>query len=191
MNWFKDVKVGHKLIGGFAVVSVLMAILGFVGMSNTRNFSREFAALYADELVPAVRLADVVENLSSLRTSAYQIILARDGQERAGIQDADRQRLAAIDEGIKALSAGSQLQSVKDELKTWNEVYPAYLASRAHMIELCTNGRQSEGEALRTQETAPLGAKAVASIHNLGAIQARCGAEMNAKITGQAKVAMA
>ena len=191
MDWFKDVKVGHKLMGGFAIVTVLLGILGFVGMRNTRTFSNDFASLYADRLVPAVQLADVVENLSSLRTSAYQLMLTKDVKERERCQDADRQRLAAIDDGMKAFSATTLIQAEKDGLKTWNDVYPAYVASRAHLLELQAAGRLAEAEALRGQETAPLGEKAIAAVHNLSQIQSRCGAEMNAKIAAQAKSAMA
>ena len=191
MNWFKDVKVGHKLMGAFATVTVLMGILGFVGLGSMRTLSRDFRSLYADRLVPAVQLATVVDSFTQLRLSAMQMMLAGSPEERARIQQGDQKRLATIDEQMKAYAATYLVPEEVTGLKAWNDQYPTYLASRQRMLDLYAAGRAAEANALRTRETGALGVAATASLEKLIAAQATTGAAIARKVETQTTSAMA
>jgi methyl-accepting chemotaxis protein len=190
MDWVKNMKVGHKLMAAFGSVTLLMGVLGYVGLSNTITFSSNFKSLYADRLMPAVQLSSVVNNFLQLRMSSLQFLMARTPEERAKIQHADEARVATITDQMKAYASTKLLPAEVEGLKSWNDKYPVYMASRQRMIDLYLAGHVAESDELRARETVPLGIEAMAVIDKLSDLQATTGAEMNKDVAAQAKTSM-
>ena len=188
MDFIRNMKVGHKLMGAFAIVTLLVGVLGFVGLSNTEMFSKSFDSLYADRLVPAVDLGTVATRLSELRFSSLQaMFLARTPEQRVAVQKADLERLDSIDAKMKSYSATVLIPEETEALKVWNEEYPAYLASRQRMVDLYDSGHVAESEEMRRVETTPLANTLTATMEKLNQIQATTGAAMAKQVDGQAK----
>lgn len=51
MKWFYDMRIGAKLITGFLLVSVITAIVGFMGLSNMSIMSDRANSMYERELL--------------------------------------------------------------------------------------------------------------------------------------------
>jgi methyl-accepting chemotaxis protein len=190
MDWVRNMKVGVKLMAAFGVVTLMLGVLGFVGMSNTAKFSKDFESLYGDRLVPAVDLAKVNAGVLTLRVSSLQWVMSHDPAERAKIDEADKKRIADIEELVKKYAATYLIQSEKDGLKAWDECFPAYLAARSRMLSLYEAGRTDEADAVRSNDVAPLGLKVSAVVDQLCDIQASYGAEMQKEVDRQAKSSM-
>jgi methyl-accepting chemotaxis protein len=48
MRWFKDMKIGTKLVSTFIIVACMAAFLGGFGILNLKNADEKYTALYED-----------------------------------------------------------------------------------------------------------------------------------------------
>jgi methyl-accepting chemotaxis protein len=79
----KNIKIGTKLIGGFAAVALIAAVIGVTGILCLRSLTRANVALYDEATVPAGQLIGMTASLQGLRLSSRDIILSPDKQKFA------------------------------------------------------------------------------------------------------------
>jgi methyl-accepting chemotaxis protein len=191
MSWFNNLRIGYKLMGAFGLVTLLLGVLGYVGWSNTRTFSKAFSGLYTDALVPAGELGCMEAELMELRMNGYRYQMPGAAERVAEFRASDAPLIAALKDNYEKYTSTDLVQAEKDMIKEWEEAYPAYLATRERMIGLAIAGRQGEADVVRKAENTPLGAKCSELLAKLVQVQLDTGAAENARISAQAKVSIA
>ena len=81
MNWFRDMKIATKLLGSFAVVAAIAGVIGWTGLSGTRDLAATADDVYKNQLVA----------IAELETANSEFLWARLGLREAFlVQGADR-----------------------------------------------------------------------------------------------------
>ncbi|MBE0604023.1 MAG: methyl-accepting chemotaxis protein [Deltaproteobacteria bacterium] len=84
MSWFKDLRIGTKLVTAFCVVAVIAGIVGWIGVTTTKDALALQKQIYERNLVPIQTLGDISLRFQDLRVALRDVLLT-DG-------DADRTR---------------------------------------------------------------------------------------------------
>ncbi len=74
MSFIDDMKIGKKLIGGFLIVVVILAIVAAYGYINAQNAATRSAQMYEDATIPISLLGDVQADFQQLRAEIYRFI---------------------------------------------------------------------------------------------------------------------
>jgi len=72
MKFVDDMKIGKKLLGGFLIVVVILAIVAGYGYMNAQSSAVRSAEMYNERLLPIVALGDVQADFQQLRAEAYR-----------------------------------------------------------------------------------------------------------------------
>ncbi len=140
VNWFKDLKIGKKLIVSFAALAAVAALTGWVGITGVSEVNARTATLYADRLVPIRDLSAAYASLLSARNEMLSLLLATDAGKR-------RERAAAIDAETKKVQSLMDAYAKTVLVKEEEETLPKFTAAferlnnvRATAIGLALNG---------------------------------------------------
>lgn len=82
MNFVKNIKVRAKLLIGFLIVAVFVAIVGVVGMVSLKNVHRESHMMYSQNLRSVYILTDMKQNLTEIKSSILSLVYANDTTKR-------------------------------------------------------------------------------------------------------------
>jgi len=82
MQWFKDLKVGIKLIAAFLVVSAITAAVGYVGIKNMGEINAQADSLYELELMGLSLIKEANINLIYSARAARAALTAASEEER-------------------------------------------------------------------------------------------------------------
>ena len=179
--------IRSKLLGGFGVVLVLLAVVAFVGWRNTNHFAAEFNDLYEDHLVTLGRLSHVQQALYELRLGgAGQSYGTADAPKRAQIKANDEKWLKVIDEHMGAYFSGHRHEPEQVQIAAWKTAYPEFLTARIKTMELVDAGRTDEASAQRLSQTTQRLGQALQTVSALIVFQEQDGAEMRDEIAQQA-----
>jgi len=147
-------KLGPKLIGGFALVALIAGTIGFIGIKNIHTIDDADTKLYEQVAVPLGSLSEVSTAFQRVRVNARDMLLAKDSNTR----DA---KIARINELSKAISENAEEYEktifTEEGRKTFAEFKEARTAYRAHldqMIAAVKAGRTAEGWAVLNGEGA-------------------------------------
>jgi methyl-accepting chemotaxis protein len=81
MQWFNNLKIRTKLITGFAIVSVITAILGLIAISNIHELNRNDTRLYEVNTVNLEAYGNISTSFQRMRLYVQKIITAIDNEE--------------------------------------------------------------------------------------------------------------
>jgi len=57
MQWFRDLSTSVKLMSGFALVGVLLGVMGWVALGNLGAMNANTENIYELQLLPSLQLA--------------------------------------------------------------------------------------------------------------------------------------
>jgi len=158
MKWYRNLKVGVKLIIGFIIVSVIAGAIGIVGIVNIANISEADTYLYERMTVPLSETVTFVEAFQRMRGNVKDIILADTPEEIADYED----RIATRNEEFNASFDSFQKTLITEEGQTIStrivETKEQYDAVVTQIIALVKAGDQAgatelmyaEADTLRT-----------------------------------------
>jgi methyl-accepting chemotaxis protein len=86
MRWFNDLKLSAKLLTGFSLVTLIAAILGFVGISKIRELDESDTKLYEQMTVPLAQVGEMRFASQGIRTNLVNLTLTSDPAEHAQMQ---------------------------------------------------------------------------------------------------------
>ncbi|WP_292420783.1 MCP four helix bundle domain-containing protein, partial [Methanoregula sp.] len=74
MSFIDDMKIGKKLIGGFLIVVIILAIVAAYGYINAQSAATRSAEMYEDATIPISLLGNVQADFQQLRAEIYRFI---------------------------------------------------------------------------------------------------------------------
>jgi methyl-accepting chemotaxis protein len=74
MSFIDDMKIGKKLIGGFIIVLVIMAVISVYAYSSANDAAARSKEMYNDRLIPIDQLGVVNGDFQQLRAELYRYI---------------------------------------------------------------------------------------------------------------------
>jgi len=88
MRLLRQVSISTKLIGGFVIVALFVAIAGFVGYQATATMAHNAETMYERQFVPLVYLFRLTESYQRTRVYALNFMLIHDSTEVKKMKDA-------------------------------------------------------------------------------------------------------
>jgi methyl-accepting chemotaxis protein len=58
MNWFYNLKVSAKLLVGFGTLSVIAAIIGYIGITNLQTLEQSDTEMYENMTLPITWMSE-------------------------------------------------------------------------------------------------------------------------------------
>jgi len=74
MSFIDDMKVGRKLLGGFLIVLIIMAVIAAYGYTSAQDAAARSKQMYEDRLVPIDQLGTVGSDFQQMRAELYRYL---------------------------------------------------------------------------------------------------------------------
>ena len=142
MNWYKNLRIGGKLITGFLVVAMIIAGVATLGYINLKSVNDGMATMYTDRLLPIQQLGNTEVALYTIRGNVYKCLLIP--EERAKIEQDTTKQVSIVNEQIKMYRDRYLTQEEKDHLAKFDKGWTDYQEAIAHLAQLAKEGKPQE-----------------------------------------------
>ncbi len=126
VTWFKNLPTAVKLMTGFAFVSLIMGVMGWLGISNMGRVNANTENVYSVQLLPMKELCDMRGLLHQIRRHSYSTLVLTDpGEIKADItqvRELDKQLAERIEKFIPAI----QVEEVRTAFNQFKDKYQEY-----------------------------------------------------------------
>jgi len=130
MNWFKNLSTTVKLMSGFGLMGVLMALLGWMSIRSLGTMNTNTETMYTVNLEPIVELAQIRAELYEIRVHTYkQLTMTDPAKLEADIEEV-RAEDKALAEHLEKFYASLHLEETKVAFNKFRDAYQEYRAHR-------------------------------------------------------------
>jgi methyl-accepting chemotaxis protein len=174
MSWFYDLKTIKKLMLGFALISGVLALMGYVGLRNLSVMRANIEQIYSQNLLGLSYLKDAKSNLLYIERAVREAILTFQKDE------AEKQSLVAAkhDAALRNALANSRdtlvLEEQKAKLLRVEKAYGELMEMNRQVLKL---GPSDGAELTLLNKIRPVAEIVHAGITDLSASQERLAAE--------------
>ncbi|HTR67112.1 MAG TPA: HAMP domain-containing methyl-accepting chemotaxis protein [Terriglobales bacterium] len=180
MAWFSGLKIGKKLGLGFAVVQVLMIILGVFSLVEISKVNSSTLDLSTNWL-PSVNAVDKLAlDASAVRRAELNVLLSRDKDSVTRAENLLRERLPRIAEDEQAyerlISSDQERQTYQEFRKAWDQ----YLDAQKRAIDLFDKGKYEDSTQVSQTEGFEASSAAFKALDNDVALNVKSGTESGA-----------
>lgn len=159
MQWFRNLKIGTKLISGFIIVALIAGGIGAVGVYNLDKIDKNDQFLYTQITVPLGEMVLIAESFQRMRGNVKDIILSDTAEEIADYESRIAARNEEFSKNLNLYEAtlfseeGKKLMAlVKTDKEKYDKVVTEIIAhvkkgDKASAIALM----KGEGNTLRTE----------------------------------------
>lgn len=159
MGWYKDMKIGAKLIVGFLIVALIAGGIGLIGVLNIQKIDKLDTQLYEKMTVPLGNMILVAESFQRYRGNLKDIILATTPEEIADYEKRIADRNKEFSENILAFEATLLTEEGKRMVEELEKDKAEYDAVAQKIIQNVKAGNKEaalalmkgDGNALRTK----------------------------------------
>jgi methyl-accepting chemotaxis protein len=135
MKWFSDLKIKVKLISCFIVLAFLMGVVGFIGINNMGTINSRGDEMYANNYVPAQKLAKIQQSLLIIRSQYLLMVYERDASKfQSRLDDINRQAISVdkliseYEPTILTTQEKSLFEEFKNSLSGYNKIRVEHIA---------------------------------------------------------------
>ncbi len=190
MQWFKNLKIGTKLIISFFIMALLAALIGIIGVTNISQIAESDTEMYQNMTVPISYVVDISTDFQRIRVNTRDLILANTDEKRNLYID----RINTYRKDIDRLTALFQKtvlsQKVNDALKEVDKVDNEYEKYLNELITLARQDKDKDAFALidgKMYEVATRYKEAIAALDSLKTSDALAKNKENTQLAGSAK----
>lgn len=148
MAWFRNLKVGVKLVSGFVLVAVIAAIVGAIGIVKINQINDANAVMYEKMTVPLGDLGTISVNFQRIRINLRDAVEAKDPAQRQNYVEAIaklRQEMVAHAEKVEKTLLTEEGRKIFNEFKESRNMYDSIIDK---INELDAVGKYDEAKAL-------------------------------------------
>lgn len=150
MKWFYNLKTAAKLISAFVIIALILAFIGFFGLSNLGKMSVSVDTMYSDNLVPINELSQAQISLEHLKVYIRDFYIATTSAERDQLVQSIQQERSTITDEINSYSNSNLDENQKDEYKKIAPALQSYNNLVDQGVQLGTAGKEDELRSLLT-----------------------------------------
>lgn len=148
MQVISNLKIGTRLIGAFILVASLIAIVGYIGLTNSNDFSAANQKLYNENLKPIGLLVKITERFHRTRVYVRDAFLTNDSKEWDNL----RKKMLEIADANNQANEQYQTMFSNDEERNAFAEYKKnlmeYRTIRDRMVQLLQEGKREEALSL-------------------------------------------
>jgi methyl-accepting chemotaxis protein len=172
---FSNLKIGTRLVFGFALMNLLILLIGGAALYNATSFNGTITQLEKKNLHGTAYLANIANAVWQLRYGVSQYIAVPDPAARAAIVKDSAKWQAKVDENIKSFAAAERTKEEQQGLAALAESYRQYSEARPKWLQLVGEGKLEEAAEWRSKTILQSGAQMVRALEQLVELQQKAG----------------
>jgi methyl-accepting chemotaxis protein len=159
MNWLRNLKVSIKLVTGFALFTVIIVVVTFVGIYNLGILNDSIKDLYQDEMLTSLAVSDLQSLVHQMRANTWHLLATGDEkkaepllQEGKDLHRDVRKKEDDIRSQIRNPELRESFQSAREAVDTYIQARDEKImkpVAAGHVDEAQKNSAQT-GELLST-----------------------------------------
>lgn len=146
MKWFKNLKIGSKLLISFVMVAAITLIVGYTGYSGISEISDNQNTMYVDRLIPIRDLGYANEALLTASIEMVQALGTLDLSERKTYVDSIRVETKKVDELVDAYSKTVLVKAEEETLPKFLSAWNEYKRQRESALEYLLSLQDDEAK---------------------------------------------
>jgi Methyl-accepting chemotaxis protein len=146
MKIFKNLKIAPKLISCFLLISILMAVVGTIGILQIKKVNINSTSMYEDNLLHIRKVGALKENFLQIHSDLVYLLTIKDSSKKHQIVDEINKLTEedmTISEGIKETNATGEEQQI---LTAFNKNHDDYMMARKNFMELIDSNKYDEAQ---------------------------------------------
>jgi len=184
MKWFYNLKIGTKLILAFLILSIITAVVGFIGIKNLNTADRDYSNLFTNYGVSQGQIGFVGIDFQKTRAAMRDLIIETDVNNFKKYQDV----IQNDDKEIEMYLCEFQKTCVSDEEKNnFSNVVKninAFKLQKDIFISLATQNKKQEATNLiRSKEFRDIADNAYITIEETIKTNVKIGTSISNKLT--------
>jgi methyl-accepting chemotaxis protein len=155
-DMFKNLKVAHRLGGGFAVLVLLGLVQAGYSWVNLRGLSADIAVLTGDRMVKIDQLSEVKDNANLMARAVRNMVLLNEVAEMQAEKQRIDQARAKNDSVMQALAGTVHSERGVASLKAIDESRTPFNAAMDQVIALALANKDAEATASLLKDVRPV-----------------------------------
>ncbi|MCW2278330.1 methyl-accepting chemotaxis protein [Heliophilum fasciatum] len=147
MKWFKNLKIGVKLIVSFIIVAMIAGVVGIIGVLNINKIDKNYSDLYTNYGIALTDIADASLDYQRIRVNLRDLLLHK-GQDRQiyvnTIKDLDKKK----EESLARFEKSLQTDEAKKEFAKLKAAVENYAPLQQKVIDLALAGQEEQALAV-------------------------------------------
>ncbi|MCL1893989.1 MAG: methyl-accepting chemotaxis protein [Holophagaceae bacterium] len=158
MQWFYNLKLQSKLMAGFAIAIILMAVVGYEGINGLIKVGRGGSNIYGEGVLATAHAGNIRAYLADVRLALRSAITEEDlsvvRTHKATCDSASSRLLKEVEAMIEIAKLAEQDAKAKEAFMTnLKDVASAFIKNSENVINDVLNGRRDQARAaLRNPE---------------------------------------
>jgi methyl-accepting chemotaxis protein len=151
VKWFFNLKTSVKLISAFILMGIILAFVGFYGLSNMSKINDGVNSIYGDSVVPLTQLTDAQIAYLQIRLNIRDMnLIARTPEEKVKYNENITQLKKQIEDIINQYSSTSLSKEEQDTVKKLAPAWKNYNDYLEQSIKLTNDNKTEEFKQLLT-----------------------------------------
>ena len=134
LTWYGNQKTVTKLMMGFALVGLIMASVGYIGISNMGHINDATENIYNVQLKPILALTGIRGMVHQIRTQTVAAVLTKNTADREAAIAKLREIAKELSEAREAFEKTIVSEGVRTAYKEFGTAYDAYRTYREESI---------------------------------------------------------
>ncbi|WP_238900383.1 methyl-accepting chemotaxis protein [Clostridium sp. YIM B02500] len=146
MIWFKNLKISHKLISTFIFVSILVCIVGFIGLYNMNIINNNATSMHDYNLASINNLTTLKQNISDIRSDLLKLAYQRNVSEKDTVKKDIKDLIDENNDLIKIYESTLISESEKPAFSNLKENFNKYVDLSNSIIKYVDENNFSEAD---------------------------------------------
>ncbi len=134
----------QKLLGTFFIITLLIGIVGFLGIENSSQNNKVLNKIIDNNSIPNNYLIDAKLQLSLHSRSIYRLIIVKDLKEKENVINMGKNRIKSIEKQILLYKHTELSDDEKKFISRFDDSWKAYLFLTDRIIQVINNNRSDE-----------------------------------------------
>ncbi|MFW2501777.1 methyl-accepting chemotaxis protein [Clostridium diolis] len=146
MIWFKNLKISHKLISTFTFISILVCIVGFIGLYNMNIINNNATSMHDYNLASINNLTTLKQNISDIRSDLLKLAYQRNVSEKDIVKKDIKDLIDENNDLIKIYESTLISESEKPAFSSLKENFNKYVDLSNSIIKFVDENNFSEAD---------------------------------------------
>lgn len=188
MRWFYNMKIGAKLIFGFALVAIIAGVVGTVGIYNMNSLDKEYNSLYKEYGIPLGDIADVSVYYQLIRVNLRDLVIEGNGENSDTYVKSIKENEEKMNASMDAFKTSLQTEEGKAVFADLEASLKEFEPIQEQIINYAVSGKQEEAIGLlRADESARVVSEIMASINVLFQLKDDNGQRLSEEYSAEAR----
>jgi methyl-accepting chemotaxis protein len=134
MTWFRNLGVSVKILTGFGLMTVVLVVIGWVGVHNLGVLNDNVTALYEDEMQPSLGVADLRALLWELRSNTWHLLGLTNLEQAKAILDDGYELHRTVRKHEEALLPRIHAEELRSKFVSARDAIDEYVKAREEQI---------------------------------------------------------